>query len=66
MTLEKLYEKLKLNGENNGTFALFKIWCDSKFDGDKDALRGFIWGLYASDYITKKERDELHTELLNR
>ena len=63
MTLKELYEKLELN-ENNGTSALFKVWLDSKFRSDYDALRGFIWGLYASDYITKKEKDELLEELL--
>lgn len=70
LTLDELIEKLKEKTIKNETF-VFAVYreklADCRKTGDSDSyyfLNGFIWGLYATGFLTLSEKDSLIKELI--
>lgn len=69
LTLDELIEKLKEKTIKNETF-VFAVYreklADYRKTGDSDSyysLNGFIWGLYATGFLTFSEKGSLIEEL---
>lgn len=68
--IEKMLEEVRTrNNEKNMSLSLVSDWIEglknNQFFDEKMSywyygnIEGFVWGLYASSLITKKERDDM-------
>lgn len=61
--IEKIIERLKKEHGKNGTYSLLETWYKEDLTRESNAkeeaydkIYGFIFGLYATNFITEKER----------
>lgn len=69
MNFEELIEKLKKEHGNNGTYEVLKMWYKELKRTNNNfyyyKISGFLWGLYATEFINDNEREELINNINN-
>ncbi len=69
--LEQIIEKLKKDYGQNGCYNVLKSWVEDPKTQENDygaginygSIKGMLWGLYATGFITESERQEALNEL---